>query len=1222
MASEDINNAITPEQDEKARNEACDPTRSYIVQAPAGSGKTSLLTLRFLNLLTTVDFPEQIIAITFTRKAAAEMRERILGELNKASLNEEFDDTDDYKTNLRKSAQNVLARNNEKKWRLLDQPNRLRICTIDSLCLQLSKQMPITSEFGAALEPTDDAAELYSEAAGNTIAYLESSLPDMLPGPEEQEAYKILAGHCNNNTAYLAESLAQLLAIREKWLPLLEKYEKGNDFIDKSRIAAEQLAVKLMAEANKLLFPYTQELAKIGSFALKKGSEENYYKELDKLNRHESTCELKHLKAWGELIDLITTPGHDKLRATTRLLIPFSISDNDKKELKNIISQFSFNEDSLSELALLAELSNAIPSETAEPVIKAIFTLLRPALDQLKKVFGEKKSCDHSEFSINARKALRDLGTGLGEKLDYKIKHILIDEYQDTSWAQYDLAYLLTQDWTPCQDAKEAEGRTIFMVGDPMQSIYRFRNAEVGVYLYTKEHGLHDLEEKDSIRIMPDKLQLSHNFRSAENTIQIFNGFFKGLFSAQDDESAGAIKFAQATVPSDKNGEPKNEMAEPKDLEDYELDEQGDYFNGSKENGLDTPAIIASADNDAKEAEMLIKIINRELEDNKGNDKFRLAVLVRTRSAIVSLIPYFEKAGISFQAVEIHKLSAKTIISDLMSLTKAIINPGDKIALLSLLRSPWCGLTLKELHAITGANPLDMPNLNNPDNIGTEVRDRIKLLKDVLQSSYSARAYMSLRNLTEAAWIKLGGPAISQETDLNQAKLYFSALAKLENEKTLVLPEDIDQAIEKLFALPDFAEEAQKVQIMTIHKAKGLEFDTIILPGVHKQGNNAKFSLLNFMDTEEGLLIGLTQKAPAGNNLAQYFIKSIDKKKEANELQRLLYVALTRAKKHIFITGQKIKQNDKEEINPNKNSLLNLLFKNNNSEIIFTKKEKDESANKPLEEIEERKLPELPYIVGWDFSSEHNQASIPVSLDAPEPETPSDWQEKWAKYMNDKRSDTSIAIGEIPYLGTVVHLFFALIAEEGLDNWNKKRLDDCKTAIKNSLISLGTNPAIADEHAEHVLNVLKDSLESKRARWILGVHEQAACEMRMTGPLGDNEDLIDETKDNDKNRIIDRTFVDNGIRWIIDYKTGQRTAGESDDKFAKRKLDGRIGAHQTYREQLNSYATLLKNAGEKLPIKLALYFPFTNADKTSRNPMEMFIEWEPGKTEFSINPSL
>ena len=126
-------------QDRKQRLQALDPTRSYIVQAPAGSGKTELLIQRFLTLLGQVEQPEAVVAITFTRKAAAEMRHRVIAALQSASGPQP--DTP-HEKHTWKLAQAALAQNDERNWRLTEHPSRLRIQTIDSLCALLFGRCP------------------------------------------------------------------------------------------------------------------------------------------------------------------------------------------------------------------------------------------------------------------------------------------------------------------------------------------------------------------------------------------------------------------------------------------------------------------------------------------------------------------------------------------------------------------------------------------------------------------------------------------------------------------------------------------------------------------------------------------------------------------------------------------------------------------------------------------------------------------------------------------------------------------------------------------------------------------------------------------------------------------------------------------------------------------------------------------------------------------------
>ena len=189
-------------EDQLARAQALDVTRSFIVQAPAGSGKTELLTRRLLALLAVVDEPEQVLAITFTRAATAEMRHRVLIQIQAAHRR-----LADALPEAHAALHNSAARG----WQLLERPQRLNIQTIDSLCLQIAHEMPLLARIGANLSPVDNATPLYLAAAQRTL--------DQLGGGDSRlhEAVAALLLLRDNNLADCERLLAQMLARRDQW---------------------------------------------------------------------------------------------------------------------------------------------------------------------------------------------------------------------------------------------------------------------------------------------------------------------------------------------------------------------------------------------------------------------------------------------------------------------------------------------------------------------------------------------------------------------------------------------------------------------------------------------------------------------------------------------------------------------------------------------------------------------------------------------------------------------------------------------------------------------------------------------------------------------------------------------------------------------------------------------------------------------------------------------
>ncbi|MFM7294867.1 MAG: UvrD-helicase domain-containing protein, partial [Burkholderiales bacterium] len=203
---------VVIDQDERLR--ALDVGRSFIVRAPAGSGKTRLLIQRYLALLVTVDEPEEVIAITFTRKAASEMRARVLSAF--AGVSEADGDAVVGDAPTRALAAQVLARDAERNWQLLANSARLRIQTIDSLNTSLTRQMPMMSRFGAQPESVDDASVLYRRAARQLISQINDDDP-------VADDIATLLTHLDNNLGVVEALIADMLRGRDHWLRNLPK---------------------------------------------------------------------------------------------------------------------------------------------------------------------------------------------------------------------------------------------------------------------------------------------------------------------------------------------------------------------------------------------------------------------------------------------------------------------------------------------------------------------------------------------------------------------------------------------------------------------------------------------------------------------------------------------------------------------------------------------------------------------------------------------------------------------------------------------------------------------------------------------------------------------------------------------------------------------------------------------------------------------------------------
>lgn len=866
--------------DQVVRQSALDPTRSFIVQAPAGSGKTALLMQRFLVLLSTAQAPEECLAITFTRKAAFEMRERILSALMRAEDPIPPEDRYAYETWI--LAKKVLARSNALEWDLLCNANRLKIQTIDSLCASLIRGMPILSRLGGIPEVAEDAEGMYMAAAKGLLESLETE-------DAWSSAVQCLMMHLDNNLAFAQRLLADLLPYRDQWLPYIGKTVSHEEW----RATLEsglQLAVEELIYAVQLCVPkeVMSDLKALAEFA----AEQIKYVDADSSIAALTLARTTEINYWIGLAELLLTSEGEWRKAVTQKQGFPAPSSADNKQDKAI---YQMNKDAM--LALLESLNRypdfktrlfaikhcppLVYSNEQWALVEALIQLLPILSAHLNIVFQEHGKVDFTEITMAANRALGDseAPTDLALILDTKIQHILVDEFQDTSISQFGLLQKLTAGWV------QGDGRTVFLVGDPMQSIYRFRQAEVGLFLAVKKQGIQQLPIQS--------LTLSVNFRSDPKIIHWLNQVFSETFPKEDDISSGAIQFS-----SSRAHRISEEMAEFKVVPVVESN-----------NGLEVNAVIEH-------------IQRAKVLDPTGS----IAILVRSRNHLSDILPALRQNGIAYQGVDLESLANRPVIQDLVVLTEALLHLGDRLSWLAILRCPWIDLYLSDILTLAqaaGESSLWSALSKYATLEGLTVRGQTILehCVPILKNALMNRDRMPLRTWIWQTWTALKGHEwLYDEHCVHDVDVFLDTLDKLEDSERIKEPGVLKTYIERLYAKSTVSD-PYAIQIMTIHKSKGLEFDTVILPGLGRQPRIADSPLLLWEErasrTAEQYLIFAPIKAVGQENDPIYrYLRKQKQQIEQHEALRLLYVAATRAKKRLYWIADK----------PLPNSLLSLVW--------------------------------------------------------------------------------------------------------------------------------------------------------------------------------------------------------------------------------------------------------------------------------------------------------
>ncbi|MGH8133121.1 MAG: UvrD-helicase domain-containing protein, partial [Steroidobacteraceae bacterium] len=505
--------------------------------------------------------------------------------------------------------------------------------------------------------------------------------------------------------------------------------------------------------------------------------------------------------------------------------------------------------------------------------VAALARVLARAAVELHAEFARAQRVDHPYVAGAARQSLSEDGapTDLALRTGLALRHILVDEFQDTSLAQLQLLEALTIGW------EEGDGRTLFVVGDPMQSIYRFRDAEVELFLRARTAGIGTVRLKT--------LRLTRNFRSTDALVDFVNEVFARVLPERDELRSGAVSYRESIgARADAPGAP-----------------------------VAIPALslkLFPADPAAEARAIAAHVARLRRTDPDGS----VAVLVAAHLHAVPVIDALEAHGVATLGVDLVPLAERMIVRDLAQLTRALHDLADRAAWLAVLRAPWCGARLTTLTALSELNDpeLIIEALANPRRLAEcdpAERARLARVRGVLEAALGRRGTAPVAEWLEATWLRLGASDAYPAADLPDARAFFAALAGRTSAFEWAGAEDLGALLEGLYSASGRA--GKPVEVMTIHRAKGLEFDHVIVPALERPRREGERRLLRWIDlpsatrgSDSELLIA---PAPAvggtEENQLDAYIKDLLRERDSNERRRLLYVAATRARRSLWLSA-------------------------------------------------------------------------------------------------------------------------------------------------------------------------------------------------------------------------------------------------------------------------------------------------------------------------------
>lgn len=872
--------------DRTIRQQVLNIKQSFILEAPAGSGKTALIAARFLALLAEVQHPHQIMAVTFTRKAAAEMAERVFGALSRARQASPSAPANPWEALLLDLARAALER--KAAWQiLLRNPDALFVDTFHGFCARIARNWPLEARVAPGLPVLDEINQRAVLELAVSQYLHEFNTADARLSAVESEAFQRRLLAANSNVGYISKQLMDLLARRDRLEEFINLFSRP------------KAAAVLEERTNQLLALYLGQLqtyfnSQCESWqALKKHLDEQAAAKAELLADAVPAAGLKDLMAWQQAAEVFLTKAGTPRRQFKQVDFGPALSPRLTKfisELPEVIAAtFQF----------VQKLPAAEPDNVGCAALNDMIILAGGALSRYQALLNT-RGLDFMELELATMRALRQTNQP-GESLIFfheHLRHILVDEAQDMNDTQVRILGALTEGWEP------GDGRSVFIVGDPKQSIFRFRRAEVSLF-ETLKAGLPRASEAP----LPLRhLVLTANFRSRAPLVAFVNQIFSQVMDKPEkafDEvnfiSSRAARTDAAAAPA------------PINLNIF-------YYRGGAGQPAALPLRAEAREQEASYVAAAVAALSQQ------KPQASIAILIPARTHLARYVTALAGLGVPLRLMEGVPMRERPETRHMLNLLQALLRPYDDLAWTGALRAPWCRVPLANLLQLAQQTPKLSSWSQKIINAGRQTHRQIAHFLDAyekIQADFGREPYASS---LQRFWEELDGPAATAASagaaGLFNTMRFLNLLRQCPAGGGAATLAYLERLLEQAYTPPDPRAAFSPITMMTIHKAKGLEFDHVFAVGLDyapssskaKQDMDAAF-LMDRLPNERRDYLATSPKdrANAEPLLAYQLLADLGQRRNLSEYKRLFYVACTRARETLSLSGICLQSNKPEQ---------------------------------------------------------------------------------------------------------------------------------------------------------------------------------------------------------------------------------------------------------------------------------------------------------------------